>query len=205
MFGHKRTQRLATLAVAGSLFLPPAVVAGHRHGYRADRPIEYARVIDVEPLVRNVTIEVPVRECVETEAWEPGPSHYQQPYAGGHPRSTVVPTVAGGVIGGVIGDRFGGGEGRDAMRLLGALVGAAIGHDAGQRRQYQYAAAPYAVASPGRAYPVTECLTRYEPRTEQRVDGYRVTYEYHGREYVTHTTEEPGQRIPVEVDVRPAW
>lgn len=190
-------------------------VAGHDHGYGRDvrygaagdayasRPVEFARVTAVDPLVQQVTVQVPVRECMET-AYAPAPHgpSYGHGYAHARPgRSPVGATIAGGVIGGVIGDRFGGGEGRDAMRLLGALVGAAIGHDTATRpRHYQPAAAVYAAPAP-----VTECMTRYEPRVEERISGYRVTYEYHGREYVTHTREAPGDRIPVEVDVRPAY
>lgn len=147
--------------------------------------VEYARVVHVRPLVEHVQVHVPVQECYETWASD-----------GGHGRrSTVVPTIAGGVIGGVIGDRFGGGSGRDAMRMLGVLVGASIAHDAAGHRRSRAAS----------AYPVTECSTRHERRYEERVIGYDVTYRHRGREYVTRTDRHPGDRIPVSVDVRPAW
>lgn len=165
----------------GSKFRP-AYTTGH-----APAAVEYARVVAVEPLVQRVSVQVPVRECYESYATAP---------AGGH-GSTVVPTVAGGVVGGLIGDRFGGGSGRDAMRMLGVLVGASIGHDSAVRRQ-QYAGGTV-------SYPVSECTTRYENRIDERVTGYNVTYDYHGRRYMTRTDHHPGNRIPVSVDVRPAW
>jgi len=35
------------------------------------------------------------------------------------------------------------------------------------------------------------------------IQGYDVRYRYHGREYVTRTTTDPGDRIPVDVSVMP--
>jgi len=156
--------------------------------------IVYAQVSSVEPLIEQVRTQVPVRECYETTAYAP------PAYTSGAPRSTVGSTVVGGVIGGVIGDQFGRGEGRDAMRLFGALVGAAMGHEAATRRQAAYY--PQAASQP---YPVTECTTRFETRVEERTSGYRVGYMYDGREYFTRMAGPPGDRIPIEVSVRPAF
>ena len=38
----------------------------------------------------------------------------------------------------------------------------------------------------------------------ERIEGYDVTYEYAGREYVTRMPYDPGERIRVRVDVTPA-
>ena len=35
------------------------------------------------------------------------------------------------------------------------------------------------------------------------IQGYDVRYRYHGREYVTRTATDPGDRIPVDVSVMP--
>lgn len=183
---------LAVAGTANASHRSQARYAPARHD--GGSTVVYARVSSVQPIIEQVRTEVPVRECVETMAYAP------PAYGSARPRSAVGGTIAGGVIGGVIGDRFGGGEGRDAMRLLGALVGAAIGHDAASRRQAAYY--PQAVSQP---YPVTECTTRYETRIEERTRGYRVAYIYEGREYYTDTPNPPGERIPVEVSVRPAF
>ncbi len=162
--------------------------------YAGGTTIVYARVTDVRPLIEQVQTTVPVRECYETTAYAP-PAYRQ----GSRP-GTAGGTIAGGVIGGVIGNQFGKGDGRDAMRLFGVLVGAAVGHDAAARRQsgyYQPAAA--------QAYPVSECTTRYETRVAERTRAYQVAYVYEGREYYTETATPPGDRIPVEVSVRPAF
>ena len=170
--------------------------------YAPGPTIVYARVTDVRPLVEQVRIKVPVRECYESTAYAPPAygSGYGSGYGPARPGNAVGGTIVGGVVGGVIGDRFGGGEGRDAMRLLGALVGAAIGHDAATRRQ-----AAYYPQQRSEAYPVEECTTRYESRIEERTRGYEVAYVYEGRQYYTETASPPGDRIPIEVSVRPAF
>lgn len=189
------------VVVAGSLlFVATAANASHRSHerqysgrYDNSPTVVYARVSHVEPLIERVQAQVPVRECYETVA-------YDQPAYPPRTGSRVGGTIVGGVIGGVLGDQFGGGDGRQAMRLFGTLVGAAIGNDAAARRNAAYY--PQA-ASAGR--PVQECTTRYETRIEERTRGYRVAYIYEGREYITETATPPGDRIPVEVSVRPAF
>ncbi|MCC5794815.1 MAG: hypothetical protein JJT85_08785 [Chromatiales bacterium] len=152
--------------------------------------IEFARVLDVQPMVRSVMVQVPVRECVEV----PGQIRPVQSAQQG----TVGATVAGGVIGGLVGNNFGGGSGNDAMRLFGTLVGAAVGNDLARQRQ---AAQPVYWEQ---GAPVTQCTTRQVSRTEERFDGYSVTYEFHGRRYTTVTREHPGELMPVHVSVQPA-
>lgn len=195
------------LVIASTLLVAAGVAhAGHRSHDRFrseshDRSpyIAYARVIDVQPLIEQVHIQVPVRECYETMAYAP-------PGVGTpRPRNGVGGTIAGGVVGGVIGDRFGRGEGRDAMRLLGVLVGAAIGHDAATRQQAAYYPQRESQPYPVQAYPVQECTTRYETRVEEQTRGYQVAYVFEGREYFTETRTPPGDRIPIEISVRPAF
>ena len=51
---------------------------------------------------------------------------------------------------------------------------------------------------------VERCETRSEVREEERIDGYRVTYEYNGRVYTTRTKRDPGDELRVRVAVSPA-
>jgi uncharacterized protein YcfJ len=53
-------------------------------------------------------------------------------------------------------------------------------------------------------YTVQRCETRYHDEYQERIDGYRVTYVYHGRRQVTELPYRPGERIRVRVDVSPA-
>ena len=50
---------------------------------------------------------------------------------------------------------------------------------------------------------VQRCRTVSERFTEERIDGYLVTYQYQGRNYTMQTALPPGDRVPLAVDVRP--
>jgi len=174
------------LALAG---LSGNALAGHdeHRRYREGDVYDYARVLEARPIVRHVQVQVPVRECWQETVYR---EHHS-------PAGTVGPAIAGGLIGGAIGHQFGSGSGRTAMTMVGALVGSAIAHDVAHA---QAAGGTYSRT----AYPVERCETRYDYRTEERVEGYHVTYRYKGRVYATRTADHPGKRIRVRVDVRPA-
>ena len=78
------------------------------------------------------------------------------------------------------------------------LIGSAVGHEAGASRQAQYA---YSQPQP---YQVERCDQRIEQTYEERIDGYQVDYEYGGQRYSTRLPYDPGERLRVQVAVRPA-
>jgi len=47
------------------------------------------------------------------------------------------------------------------------------------------------------------CRTVDDVRYDERVEGYDVTYRYNGRTYTTRMPYDPGNRLPVRVDVEP--
>jgi uncharacterized protein YcfJ len=139
-----------------------------------------ARVINVDPIYRDVRISSPEREC-----WDkPRYRNYRSS------NDSYTSTIAGGIIGGVIGNQFGKGSGKTAMTVAGTLLGGSIGRDYNNNQAGYY--------DNGQQCHVTE---RY--RTEQRLDGYRVTYKYNGKTYTTEMDHDPGRYIPVEVSVKP--
>lgn len=155
-----------------------------RYDDRYDGGYDYAKVVDVEPLMTRVRVSTPQRECWdETRVDDRGP----RVGAGG--------ALLGAVIGGVIGHQIGSGRGRDAATAAGAVIGAGIGHRQAERN---------AGNPPPREYTVQRCDTRYSDHWEERIDGYRVTYVYNGRRQVTQLPYKPGDRIRVRVDVSPA-
>jgi uncharacterized protein YcfJ len=157
---------------------------------------DYARVVDVQPLVTRVRVSTPQRECWDETRYDEGP------YRGGPlPRGTAGGTLLGAVIGAAIGNQIGHGQGRHAATAGGAVIGAAIGHDQAARRA---AANGTYAAVPPRGYTVQRCETRYHDEWEERTDAYRVTYVYNGRRQVTELPYRPGDRIRVRVDVSPA-
>ncbi len=182
--------KLAALASAAMLLGTSAAFADQDYGTsRNDRAMfDYARVVSSQPIVNYVTVKTPVREC-----WEETQYYTVAPYAGQRAGGTLL----GAVIGGVIGHQIGSGRGNDAATVVGSLVGAAIGSDAARKRHGQN-------GSEQHARQIERCKTSYREHREERIDGYRVTYRYNGQKYVTEMPYDPGQKIRVRVDVRPA-
>ncbi len=156
----------------------------HSHGHdRRHGGEEWARVTHVEPIYRTVTVTTPQRECWTEEVHHAGHSG-----SGG----TIIGTIIGGVIGHQVGRRIDRGRGRHAATVAGAVIGAAVGHQRDSRH-----------SSGGYVSHEERCRTHTVSHTEERIDGYRVSYRYRGRHYTTHSDEHPGKRIRVRVQVTP--
>lgn len=199
-------------AVAGTLLSLPAA-AGHRDRYD-DRDYAYddraysaqygstqygneydgayssstdfAQVISSRPIIRQVAVNEPRQQCWDEQVTYREPA----PVAGNNAAGAIL----GGIIGGVAGHQIGGGSGRAVATGIGAVVGAGLGSHAGEYRR------PAAV----RTGYETRCQTVDDRRFEDRVEGYDVTYRYNGSVYHTTMPYDPGKRIAVNVDVRPA-
>src|SRR5262249_23722588 len=106
------------------------------HGGRYSSDYDYARVIDVDPIVRHVRVPVPKRECWTGTRYE----EVQVPSPGGYSpqRPSAGSMILGGIIGAAIGNQIGRGDGRRAATVAGAVIGSAIGHDAAERRNGRY-------------------------------------------------------------------
>lgn len=157
---------------------------GRQYDQDYGRQIEYARVVSAAPIYREVRVSQPRQECWNEEVTYREPRYSNNVTAGG---------LIGAIAGGVIGHQFGGGSGKAAATAVGAVVGAGFG-------------ANTAAANTPRSYRTGyEQRCRYVPDSysEQRVEGYDVTYRYNGRLYRTRTPYDPGDRIAVDVDVRP--
>ena len=113
-------------------------------------------------------------------------------------------TVIGAIVGGVIGHQFGGSSaGRDHGTAAGAIVGGLVGNqvdrdsDPGYRRESSDVIVE--------RVPVTREVQRCDDVEEsrERLVGYDVRYEYNGHEFRTRLPYDPGNQIPVNVEVRP--
>jgi len=157
---------------------------------RSDRAVyDYAKVLSSQPIINYVTVTTPVRQCWEEIEY----------YTVDHrSRGTAGGTLLGAVIGSVIGHQIGSGRGNDAATIAGGLIGAAIGNDSARRRH----GGDHGVETRGR--PVERCKTSYREHREKRIDGYRVTYRYYGQKYQTEMPYDPGRKLRIRVDVRPA-
>ncbi|MGI9220076.1 MAG: glycine zipper 2TM domain-containing protein [Woeseiaceae bacterium] len=178
----------AGLAVAALLLgLSTQAGAGH-HDHRKSGPVyDYAKVVSVTPIVRYVTVKTPVKEC-----WE-DVEYYT---VNNRPPNEGIRTLTGALLGGVIGHQFGGGSGNDAATAAGVVIGATVGNQSAYRKG-NYGPVQY-------SRPVTRCETQYRKQQEKRIDGYDVVYRYHGQKYLTRMPNQPGKKIRIRVDIRPA-
>ncbi len=98
--------------------------------------------------------------------------------------------ILGGIAGGILGHQVGGGGGKDVATAVGAATGAVVG----DRMDNSGADAPRTSSQP-----VERCETQYR---EQRVlTGYRVTYQYQNRTFVTDLPADPGASVPLRITV----
>lgn len=156
---------------------------GRHTGRYSDRGpfIDYAKVVDVEPLTKAVRKSVPRREC-----WDEEVVHRESG------RRSTTGTVLGGLIGGAIGNELGHNKSNQRVgAVAGAVLGASIGSDLSRKR--------------GSSYVATEevCKVYHDSIEEERVVGYKVRYRYRGQEFITRTKRHPGKRIKVRVNVSP--
>lgn len=184
-----RITTVTSIAIASLvLVINPAHAGGNATFHKNTRAVyDYAKVISVEPVIRYVTVTTPVKEC-----WDDVQTYSTRNYEPGRAGKTLF----GAILGGVIGHQFGSGRGNDAATVAGALIGAGVAADrAGNAPTYH---------TTRYTRPVRRCETNYQSHEEERVDGYDVIYAYHGRKYATRTPYDPGKKIRIRVDVRPA-
>ena len=164
--------------LSGTLVTAPAYAGDESRGW------EYAKVVRAEPIVRQVRVSDPRRECYEEPVTE------RTVYRGA---SDPGAPLLGAIIGGVIGHQFGSGRGRDVATFAGSVIGAnhAAAHSGTSNRVVE------------RTVYETRCTTVRQARFEERVEGYNVTYRHHGKTYQTFMPYDPGKRLRVRVDVAP--
>ena len=182
-----------TIAVLALAFAGSAGASGKGHAYGHDKhvksprhdDVEYARVVDVRPLYREVQVSQPVRECWQEPVYRV--RHDGHDSAGG--------MLAGGIIGGIVGHQIGRGSKQRAATAIGTLIGAKIGHDAvnGHGSKHDSELAGYE----------EHCETHYQKTYERVVDAYDVTYKYRGRTYHVEMPYDPGERIKLRIHFTP--
>ncbi len=131
----------------------------------------------------------------------------------------------GGVIGGAIGHhvtRNINGSGNVGATLAGAAIGSTLAHTAARNQispQRHNQNRGHTTSSHDRGHnghgnrghgrnhqrnnSYERCQTVNVSYEERRRDGYNVTYRYHGHIFNTRTTQDPGDRIAVRVQIKP--
>lgn len=152
---------------------------------------DQARVRSAQP--QYDIVQVPREECSSQWVTDPAVAASNSGAIGAHGYGGMI---VGGVAGAVLGNQVGKGRGREAATAVGAVAGAVVGDRiAGSMNQ-----APVASAQPVQRE-VRSCRTVYEQ--QQRLTGYRVTYDYRGHEGTVLTQEQPGTTLPIRVAVTP--
>lgn len=175
-----------TLGTLAAIALAPGAYAGHAWSGRDTAFTDYAEVVRTTPVVRTVHVSQPQRECWDEEVERPVPSAQS---------GSVGGTVLGGLVGAAVGHRLGRGHGsRGLATAAGTVVGAAVGNGLSRKA---------AAEETYRVDNVRRCRVTQETHTEERIDGYDVTYRYRGETFTTRMPYDPGRQVRVRVSVAP--
>ena len=197
-------KRHATLiAILGLLVSLPAAAGSrdsdrdHRDRDRGREHTRWARVVRTTPIYERVRVVNPVREC-----WTERVA-YERPQRGQHRRQHLrTPVLLGATFGGLLGSELGHDRhDRRVATLVGALIGGSVAHDIGHssgRRHHRRHRNVVEYRNEQR------CAMRDQVSWERQVVGYDVQYKHHGRIHHRRTGRDPGRRVKVAVDVRPA-
>ena len=140
---------------------------------------DYARVRRVTPEYER--INTPRQECR---------SEYIRGTGRGTERS-YGGSIIGGITGAIVGHQVGGGSGKDAATALGAITGAIVGDRMQNSSRFD----------DDDMREVRRC--RNVDNWDRRLAGYRVVYEYAGRQYTALMPNDPGREMRVRVSVDP--
>jgi uncharacterized protein YcfJ len=173
-------KRIAPLLLAAAAAVPALA----QSNAPADAGIvENARVRSSVPVYAEV--QVPQTECSKQAAVADKPASPDKP--------NLLGAGIGAVAGGLLGHTVGGGSGKTAATAVGAVAGAVVGNNlANQAASGQAERAPAEVQT---------CTTVHT--AQNRFLGYRVRYEYGGREFESMVRAKPGATLPVRVSVSP--
>jgi len=180
-----------------------------------ERFTEYAQVVNVQPIYREVRTREPRQECWTEEqqvivGYEDVSRRTPYRYQEQQRSSSTGNAVVGGLIGGVIGNQLGRGHSsssRTGATVAGAIIGGAIANETSNQVSRHRRTAPSRDVESRPIYEtqsVQRCKRVAESHSEQRLQHYNVTYRYKGREFVTQMPRDPGSRIELQVSVAPA-
>ena len=188
------TSTLTWLVMIGLVLSPISASAGpNKPHHRKDphrEPLSWAKVVSATAVYEPVRTVTPETECwTEQVTYEHRSNRVDSP----------VPMILGATVGGILGRGFG--HRRSSKRrgtVVGAILGGTIGHQIGRGGKNS-------PSHSQRSYRDEErCETVSKVTWEDELRGYDVVYRYNGREYETHMTDAPGDRIRVIVNVVPA-
>lgn len=209
-----RTPGLSILLGIALVVTASSSYAGKRY-VATERFTEFAKVVDVQPVFREVQLREPREECWTEQQRQiigyESNHRYEQYQANSHrERSSSGGALVGGLIGGVIGNQLGRGHSsstRAGATVAGALIGGTIANEASGNPSRHRRHRPVNPSHGRPIYetrPVERCRRVVESRYEQKLQHYNVTYVYKGRTFTTQMPRDPGDRLELQVSVSPA-
>lgn len=207
----RRTALVSALALVATGTVSAQSWGGYDRYADSGPRSDLARVVNVDPIL------APGEPTYREQCWQEPVRYVSRERDYGdrrYARGGVGPatnTVLGGIVGAAIGRQFGDGDGQRAATVAGALIGGAIANDRSRQRfgdGYGDNDRGYSDGY-GRGYEretvryEQRCRSVEDHRAEDRVVGYRVTYDYNGHVGTTTTNYHPGDTLRVRVDVTP--
>lgn len=184
LYQNKGLPTVLVAFVVFMLLLSSNSMAGSRGGHS----IDFARVVNVEPITKTIEKRRPEQDC-----WTEQVRHHDY----SDRDHSYTSTILGGIIGGAIGNAVGHDKrNKKVGTAVGAILGASVGSDiASRERRHRQ---PESVYRNER-----RCETRHHISYEEQVVGYHVWYRYKGQKYKTRMNHKPGKKIKVRVSVEP--
>ncbi len=184
----KTFKKTALSLTIGALALAATSAHAGKHSRHYEN-FDYAKVINVHPVTKQVKYSEPVRHCYDKKVrYESPRKHYSH-------KNEIVGALIGAAVGNRVGKRIGGRNGRDIATAAGAVIGGVIGHENSRKH--------YGKHSSGYYKTVQYCDTSHKVHYEDKVVAYKVTYKYRGQIYKTRTNYHPGDSLKVRVNVAP--
>lgn len=180
--------------VSTLLITSPMVLADRNYSHDVDyddynedygrrNHIDYARVLDAQPIYETVSYSEPVQQC-----------HMEQRVVSHRHRSST-PVLLGTIIGGAIGNELGHGQ---SNKKIGAVVGSILGGSIAGDIQHNHHRHGYRQVRNERV-----CTTVEKVSYREKMVGYNVRYKYKDRVYHTTMANNPGKRIRISVNINP--
>ena len=155
-----------------------ALVGSTASNAQSEMQIVSSKVLNRTPIMESIQVSSPKRVCYQEQVVTQNTQSY-------------TPSILGGIVGAAAGNQFGKGRGKDLATVAGGVLGASVGRDVQNKNAQSHTAL------------VERCHDEVEYRYEERVTGWRVTYEYNGQTYVTRTDSDPGENLKLRVSVQP--
>jgi len=198
------TKALIVAGVIAGISLP---VAAKKYRDYNTSTYDYAKVVDVVPVVETYEVNNPVEQCWDERV--PRKVRYSDRHSDRHydDRSYKSHTgeIFGAIIGAAVGNQVGSGRGKKVATAAGAILGGSIARDIKNqnraKRHYDRHSSRYDRRD--RYETVQRCEIRDSFTTEERIVGYDVAYKYRGNVFHTKMNQDPGAKIKVKVTVNP--